>query len=171
LDTKLSKYIDGQPVRIVSHRLLDNTSYLSCLVIKDGKPRASGILDTVKAAVAHGIRVPTEFQDPSIMGVMVCHQIYLLKTYWLGTRKKPFVLNGFPGVSDNFRFWNFRLHANDEWRLLDPAFLHFRGCLFPLLSFQTKMRSSADWGWALYWTTCNARLLSRLKDMLGNRDY
>ncbi|EJD54828.1 phosphoglycerate mutase-like protein [Auricularia subglabra TFB-10046 SS5] len=52
LDSKLSRYIDGNPVRI------------------DGKPRASGILDTVKAAVAHGIRVPSDFQDPGVVGLL-----------------------------------------------------------------------------------------------------
>ncbi|KZV84235.1 phosphoglycerate mutase-like protein [Exidia glandulosa HHB12029] len=50
LDPKLSKYIDGNSVRI------------------DGKPRASGILDT--AAVAHGVRVPSDFQDPSVVGLL-----------------------------------------------------------------------------------------------------
>ncbi|KIL63494.1 hypothetical protein M378DRAFT_164353 [Amanita muscaria Koide BX008] len=49
LDKKLSKYIGGKPVRI------------------DGKPRASGILDTIRAATAHGIKVPPEFEDKSLM--------------------------------------------------------------------------------------------------------
>lgn len=49
LDDKLSKYIQGNPVRV------------------DGKPRASGIMDTVRAAIAHGIKVPAEFQDKAIV--------------------------------------------------------------------------------------------------------
>ncbi|KAF8639115.1 hypothetical protein AX17_001730 [Amanita inopinata Kibby_2008] len=49
LDKKLSKYLGGDPIRL------------------DGRPRASGILDTVRAATAHGIKVPTEFEDKSVM--------------------------------------------------------------------------------------------------------
>ncbi|CAE6438246.1 unnamed protein product [Rhizoctonia solani] len=52
LDSKLSKYIGGNPIRI------------------DGKPRLSGILDTVRAADAHGIRIPPEFKDPGIVSIM-----------------------------------------------------------------------------------------------------
>ncbi|KAF8601562.1 phosphoglycerate mutase-like protein [Ceratobasidium sp. AG-I] len=48
-DSKLSKYINGNPIRI------------------DGQPRLSGIMDTVRAADAHDIRVPPEFYDPSIV--------------------------------------------------------------------------------------------------------
>lgn len=51
-DSKLSKYVGGNPIRI------------------DGKPRLSGILDTVRAADAHGIRVPPEFYDPKIVSVL-----------------------------------------------------------------------------------------------------
>lgn len=72
LDEKVSKYIDGNPIRI------------------DGRPRASGIFDTVKtnifsvqshpnirsalqirAAVAHGIKVPPEFEDESVIDLIV----------------------------------------------------------------------------------------------------
>jgi len=49
LDEKLSEYIGGNPVRL------------------DGKPRASGILDTVRAARAHGISIPAELRDKAIM--------------------------------------------------------------------------------------------------------
>ncbi|KAE9396149.1 phosphoglycerate mutase-like protein, partial [Gymnopus androsaceus JB14] len=52
LDKKLSKYINGQPIRI------------------DGKPRASGILDTIKAATAHGVKVPPEFEEKGVMDVI-----------------------------------------------------------------------------------------------------
>lgn len=70
LDEKVSKYIGGNPVRL------------------DGRPRASGILDTVshcisgrsmlkliadqvRAARAHGIRIPTELGDKAIMDRLV----------------------------------------------------------------------------------------------------
>jgi len=49
LDKHISKYLDGRPIRV------------------DGKPRASGVLDTVRAAVAHGVKVPPEFEDKSII--------------------------------------------------------------------------------------------------------
>ncbi|KXN89150.1 putative acid phosphatase SPBC4.06 [Leucoagaricus sp. SymC.cos] len=49
LDKKLSKYINGNPVRV------------------DGKPRASGIMDTIRASIAHGIKVPPEFEDKAIV--------------------------------------------------------------------------------------------------------
>ncbi|KAH6891918.1 histidine phosphatase superfamily [Coprinopsis sp. MPI-PUGE-AT-0042] len=49
LDAKLSKYINDNPVRI------------------DGRPRASGILDTVRSAVAHGVKVPSEFEDKTVI--------------------------------------------------------------------------------------------------------
>ncbi|KAG5643790.1 hypothetical protein DXG03_009613 [Asterophora parasitica] len=52
LDARLSKYLEGDGVRV------------------DGKPRASGIMDTVRAAVAHGIRVPPEFEDTAIVDVI-----------------------------------------------------------------------------------------------------
>jgi acid phosphatase len=52
LDPKLSKYIDGNPIRV------------------DGRPRASGVLDTVRAAIAHGIKVPAEFNEPAVMDVL-----------------------------------------------------------------------------------------------------
>ncbi|KAJ1302017.1 hypothetical protein OPQ81_000852 [Rhizoctonia solani] len=51
-DSKLSKYIGGNPIRI------------------DGKPRLSGILDTVRAADAHGIPIPPEFKDPDIVAAL-----------------------------------------------------------------------------------------------------
>jgi acid phosphatase len=69
LDKKLSKYIGGNPIRV------------------DGKPRASGILDTVsdlapaeshltyfqiRAASAHDIKVPSEFEDKTIVNIIVC---------------------------------------------------------------------------------------------------
>ncbi|KAG6850077.1 hypothetical protein H0H93_001427 [Arthromyces matolae] len=52
LDAQLSKYIDGRPVRV------------------DGKPRASGIMDTIRAAIAHDINVPPEFKDKHIVGTL-----------------------------------------------------------------------------------------------------
>ncbi|QRW23317.1 histidine phosphatase family containing protein [Rhizoctonia solani] len=51
-DSKLSKYIGGNPIRI------------------DGKPRLSGILDTLRAADAHGFRIPPEFNDPNTVMAM-----------------------------------------------------------------------------------------------------
>lgn len=50
LDQKISKYIGGKPIRI------------------DGSPRASGILETIRAATANGVKVPKEFLDPAVMG-------------------------------------------------------------------------------------------------------
>ncbi|KAJ7512066.1 histidine phosphatase superfamily [Mycena galericulata] len=52
LDKYISKYLDGRPIRI------------------DGRPRASGVLDTVRAAVAHGVKVPPEFEEKSIIDVI-----------------------------------------------------------------------------------------------------
>jgi acid phosphatase len=52
LDKKLAKYNDGEPIRV------------------DGRPRASGILDTIRAAVAHGIKIPSEFEDKAIVDVI-----------------------------------------------------------------------------------------------------
>ncbi|KAJ3820409.1 histidine phosphatase superfamily [Lentinula raphanica] len=52
LDKKISKYIDGHPVRI------------------DGKPRASGILDTIRAATAHNVKVPPEFEEKGVIDVI-----------------------------------------------------------------------------------------------------
>ncbi|KJA16650.1 hypothetical protein HYPSUDRAFT_47130 [Hypholoma sublateritium FD-334 SS-4] len=49
LDSKISKYLNGNPIRV------------------DGKPRASGVMDTIRAAVAHGVKVPPEFEDKSIV--------------------------------------------------------------------------------------------------------
>ncbi|KAI0646511.1 phosphoglycerate mutase-like protein [Trametes meyenii] len=52
LDKKISKYIGGNPVRL------------------DGKPRASGILDTIRAANAHGVKVPSEFHEKGVLDVI-----------------------------------------------------------------------------------------------------
>ncbi|KAI0746993.1 phosphoglycerate mutase-like protein [Daedaleopsis nitida] len=52
LDKKISKYIGGNPVRL------------------DGKPRASGILDTIRAAKAHGVKVPPEFDEKGVQDVI-----------------------------------------------------------------------------------------------------
>ncbi|KAI0073642.1 phosphoglycerate mutase-like protein [Panus rudis PR-1116 ss-1] len=52
LDKKVSKYIGGNPIRL------------------DGKPRASGILDTIRAAVAHGMPVPPEFKEKGVTDVI-----------------------------------------------------------------------------------------------------
>ncbi|KIJ63162.1 hypothetical protein HYDPIDRAFT_134966 [Hydnomerulius pinastri MD-312] len=52
LDKRLSKYINGKPIRV------------------DGSPRASGILDTVRSAAAHGIKVPKEFWDPEVINLI-----------------------------------------------------------------------------------------------------
>ncbi|KAJ7755374.1 histidine phosphatase superfamily [Mycena maculata] len=52
LDKHVSKYLDGRPIRI------------------DGKPRASGVLDTVRAAIAHGVKVPPEFEEKAIVDVI-----------------------------------------------------------------------------------------------------
>ncbi|KAJ7627574.1 histidine phosphatase superfamily [Mycena polygramma] len=52
LDKHLSKYLDGRPIRI------------------DGKPRASSVMDTIRASIAHGIKVPQEFEDKAIVDVI-----------------------------------------------------------------------------------------------------
>ncbi|KAI9568107.1 phosphoglycerate mutase-like protein [Boletus coccyginus] len=52
LDGRLSKYIQGNPVRV------------------DGSPRVSGILDTVRSAAAHGIKVPDDFWDPEVIDLI-----------------------------------------------------------------------------------------------------
>jgi len=52
LDGRLSKYINSKPIRI------------------DGSPRASGILDTVRSAAAHGIKVPDDFWDPEVVDLI-----------------------------------------------------------------------------------------------------
>ncbi|KAI0064916.1 phosphoglycerate mutase-like protein [Artomyces pyxidatus] len=53
LDRKVSKYINGNPIRL------------------DGVPRASGVLDTVRAAMAHGVKVPPEFEERGVTGTIV----------------------------------------------------------------------------------------------------
>ncbi|KAG9311769.1 phosphoglycerate mutase-like protein [Chiua virens] len=65
LDGKLSKYINGKPIRV------------------DGSPRASGILDTVRSAAAHGIKVPDEFWDPKVIDLIesaVADEWFTIKT-------------------------------------------------------------------------------------------
>ncbi|KAF8189862.1 histidine phosphatase superfamily [Mycena galopus ATCC 62051] len=52
LDKHVSKYLDGRPIRI------------------DGRPRASGVLDTIRAAIAHGVKVPPEFEDKAVVDVI-----------------------------------------------------------------------------------------------------
>ncbi|CAL1708943.1 unnamed protein product [Somion occarium] len=52
LDKRVSKYLGGNPIRL------------------DGKPRASGVLDTVRAAIAHGISVPPEFREKGVVDVI-----------------------------------------------------------------------------------------------------
>ncbi|KIY70843.1 phosphoglycerate mutase-like protein [Cylindrobasidium torrendii FP15055 ss-10] len=52
LDHKLSKYLDGNPIRV------------------DGKPRASGILDTIRASIAHDVKVPPEFEEKPVMDLI-----------------------------------------------------------------------------------------------------
>ncbi|KAL4254370.1 Histidine phosphatase superfamily protein [Abortiporus biennis] len=52
LDKKISKYINDQPIRL------------------DGKPRASGVLDTVRSAVAHDVVVPPEFKEKGVIDVI-----------------------------------------------------------------------------------------------------
>jgi len=52
LDDRLSKYLGGNPIRV------------------DGKPRASGVLDTVRAAIAHGIQVPPEFEEKAVIDLI-----------------------------------------------------------------------------------------------------
>lgn len=52
LDKKLAKFNEGNPIRV------------------DGKPRASGILDTLRAAAAHGIKIPSEFEDKAVVDVI-----------------------------------------------------------------------------------------------------
>ncbi|KAF9041275.1 histidine phosphatase superfamily [Panaeolus papilionaceus] len=70
LDNKLSKYIDGNPIRV------------------DGKPRASGIMDTIRAAVAHGIKVPPEFEDKHIVDTIEKAVV----TEWFSGCKTPFLV-------------------------------------------------------------------------------
>lgn len=53
LDEKLSKFIEGNPVRL------------------DGTPRASGILDTVRASAAHGVNMPSELRDRKNIDLIV----------------------------------------------------------------------------------------------------
>jgi len=48
LDSRLSRFINGRPIRV------------------DGKPRLSGVLDTIRAAHAHQIPVPQDFLDPEV---------------------------------------------------------------------------------------------------------
>jgi acid phosphatase len=69
LDKRISKYIGGNPIRI------------------DGKPRASGILDTIRAATAHGVKVPPEFEEKPLMDIIV-----------MGSSASPF-----PGTDTLFR--------------------------------------------------------------------
>lgn len=52
LGPKLSKYIKGRPITV------------------DTKPRLIAIIDTIRAANAHGIPIPPEFKDPNIFSVM-----------------------------------------------------------------------------------------------------
>jgi len=52
LDKKVSKYLGGNPIRL------------------DGKPRASGVLDTIRAAMAHGVKIPPEFEERSVTGTI-----------------------------------------------------------------------------------------------------
>ncbi|KAM0751178.1 phosphoglycerate mutase-like protein [Meredithblackwellia eburnea MCA 4105] len=52
LDSSLSKFIGGNPIRI------------------DGHPRANGILDTVMVCRAHGIKVPKELEDPNTLEIL-----------------------------------------------------------------------------------------------------
>ncbi|VDB95648.1 unnamed protein product [Peniophora sp. CBMAI 1063] len=48
LDKKVAKYLGDNPIRV------------------DGKPRASGVLDTIRAAMAHEMKVPPEFEERAV---------------------------------------------------------------------------------------------------------
>ncbi|KAG2003286.1 hypothetical protein CC2G_003902 [Coprinopsis cinerea AmutBmut pab1-1] len=79
LDSKLSKYINGNPIRI------------------DGRPRASGILDTVRAAIAHGIKVPPEFEDKSIVDDI---ERAVVSEWFSGCKLPPYlILLPFPNLT------------------------------------------------------------------------
>lgn len=101
LDKRLSKYIGGNPVRL------------------DGRPRASGVLDTVglgprtsnyqrvlrcwqiRSAIANGIPVPREFTEKAVMDIIVselfdqnaCSDVRLYQS-----RRKPSSTSGSEGV-------------------------------------------------------------------------
>jgi len=52
LDKKIGKYIGNNPVRL------------------DGRPRASGIFDTVRSAVANNVSVPREFSEKGVLDLI-----------------------------------------------------------------------------------------------------
>ncbi|KZV74189.1 phosphoglycerate mutase-like protein [Peniophora sp. CONT] len=52
LDKKVSKYLGDNPIRV------------------DGRPRASGVLDTIRAAMAHDMKVPPEFEERAVSSVI-----------------------------------------------------------------------------------------------------
>ncbi|KAI0340408.1 phosphoglycerate mutase-like protein [Trametopsis cervina] len=52
LDERIGKYLGGNPVRL------------------DGRPRASGILDTIRSAVSNNVPVPREFHEKGVMDVI-----------------------------------------------------------------------------------------------------
>lgn len=67
LDQHLSKYLGGEPVRV------------------DGKPKASGILDTIRAAKAHNIQLPGEFNDQRTVDLLESAVV----TEWFGGYENP----------------------------------------------------------------------------------
>ncbi|TFY72718.1 hypothetical protein EVG20_g315 [Dentipellis fragilis] len=69
LDEKISKYIGGNPVRI------------------NGQPRASGILDTVRSAMAHGVKLPPEFEDRNIVETI---EKAVVNEWFAGCEKRPY---------------------------------------------------------------------------------
>lgn len=67
LDPLLSKYINGSFVLFarISRLLLLNLHLRPVRI--DGHPRANGLLDTIMVCKAHGIKVPVEFEDTTVL--------------------------------------------------------------------------------------------------------
>ncbi|KAM0791655.1 hypothetical protein ACM66B_006091 [Microbotryomycetes sp. NB124-2] len=69
------RLLDAQGVKEAAEKYNPSLEKIDPLVRKyvkaplriDGKPAASSVLDTIYVARAHGIRVPSEFQDPNVL--------------------------------------------------------------------------------------------------------
>jgi len=144
LDHRLSQFNDDRPIRV------------------DSKPRLSGVLDTVRAAYAHGLSVPPEFLAPDVVPIL---EEAVVMEWFGGYQTKEFRRLAMGRLLDDLQS---KMHRKAAMTARDPLKIAINACHDTSLAGMMSSLDVFDFRWPAFTSSVIFELHSQPKSILAS---
>ncbi|KAG9013480.1 hypothetical protein FRB94_002555 [Tulasnella sp. JGI-2019a] len=144
LDHKLAQFNDDRPIRV------------------DSKPRLSGVLDTVHAAHAHGVAVPSEFLAPDVHPVL---ESAVVAEWFGGYKTKDFRKLAMGRLLDDLQS---KMHRKAALSIRDPLKIAINSCHDTSLAGIMSTLDVFDNRWPAFTASITFELHSQPKSLISS---